>query len=74
MRHTTSPRPLAAAAAAVAVALLPTAAHAQYLDPGAGSIIVQAVIAVVIGVAATARLYWHRISLFLSRRKSGDQD
>lgn len=42
--------------------------QAQYLDPGAGSIIVQAVIAVVVGVAATVKLYWGRISGFLSRR------
>jgi membrane protein DedA with SNARE-associated domain len=59
--------------ATVGITLTPAIAHAQYLDPGAGSIIVQAVIAVVVGAAATVRLYWHRISPFLHRRKDRDQ-
>jgi hypothetical protein len=67
-----APRALAVAALA-ALALAPSVAEAQYLDPGAGSIIVQAVIAVVIGVSATVRLYWHRISGFLGKR-SRDKD
>jgi hypothetical protein len=50
------------------IALGPSSAHAQYLDPGAGSVIVQAVIAVVVGVAATVKLYWRQISAFLARR------
>ena len=54
----------------VSIALTPVVAQAQYLDPGAGSIIVQAVIAVVVGATATIRLYWHRISPFLRRRKN----
>ena len=49
----------------------PSAAQAQYLDPGAGSIILQVVIAAVVGVAATVRLYWARISVFFSRRSKG---
>jgi hypothetical protein len=65
-----SPRAVVSVAAsfAIAIALTPVEAHAQYLDPGAGSIIVQAVIAVVIGVAATTKLYWYRISDFFVRR------
>lgn len=57
----------------VTIAITPVVAEAQYLDPGAGSIIVQAVIAVVVGVAATIRLYWHRITPFLQRRKKSDE-
>lgn len=53
---------------AVAVALTPGTAHAQYLDPGAGSIIVQVVLALVIGTAAAVRLYWGKLSAMLSRR------
>ena len=53
----------------IAILLTPDAAEAQYLDPGAGSIIVQVVVAVVAGTAATVRLYWHRIAPFLHRRR-----
>jgi hypothetical protein len=48
--------------------LAPDTAHAQYLDPGAGSIIVQAVIAVMVGVTAAVKIYWGKISGFLHRR------
>jgi hypothetical protein len=54
----------------VGTLLTPTPAHAQYLDPGAGSIIVQAVIAVMIGAAAVTKLYWGKISGFLRRSKN----
>ena len=66
---TTPPRALGAAVvvAAAAIAVAPSVAQAQYLDPG-GSLIVQAVIAVVIGVSAPVKLYWHRISGFLGKR------
>jgi hypothetical protein len=54
--------------------LIPSTARAQYLDPGSGSIIAQAVIAGVVAVAAAARLYWVRLSaLFVRRRKSDGQ-
>ena len=56
------------AGAVVVTVLTPTPAHAQYLDPGAGSIIVQAVIAVMVGVSAAVKIYWGRISAFLGRR------
>jgi hypothetical protein len=59
-----------ALAAAAAMALAPTPAAAQYLDPGAGSIVVQAAIAIAIGLAATLKLYWHNISTFWSSRRS----
>lgn len=57
-----------------ALALVPSTARAQYLDPGSGSIIVQAVIAGVVAVSAVAKLYWGRLSaLFVRRRKSDGQ-
>ena len=59
--------------AALVVTLTPVAAEAQYLDPGAGSIIVQAVIAVAVGVSATVKLYWHRISPFFNRLRNRDR-
>ncbi len=48
----------------------PTQAHA-YLDPGTGSIIVQAIVAGIVGIATVTRLYWNRIRTFLSG--TGDQ-
>ena len=61
---------LVALAFAVVLALVPTPAAAQYLDPGASSVIVQVVIAGLIGVAAVLRLYWGRLkAFFASRRK-----
>ena len=53
-------------------ALWPVSAQAQYLDPGAGSVLVQAVIAVFVGVAAVVKLYWGRLSNFLPRRAKKD--
>jgi hypothetical protein len=40
---------------------------AQYLDPGAGSTLIQVVVAIAAGLAAGMRLYWKRISSWLSR-------
>ena len=58
--------------ALAALALLPVPAEAQYLDPGAGSILIQVVMAVVVGLAATLKLYWAKISGFVSRRSKRD--
>jgi hypothetical protein len=55
-------------AATLASVLLPDIAHAQYLDPGAGSIIVQALVAAVVGVAAVLKFYGRRIAGLFSRR------
>lgn len=46
----------------------PTPAHA-YLDPGAGSFIVQAIVGGVVGLATITRLYWTRIRDFIRREK-----
>lgn len=63
---------LAIGTAVVALTLLPAPLQGQYLDPGAGSIIIQAVIAVVIGLAATVRIYWSKISAFVTRKSKRD--
>jgi hypothetical protein len=39
-----------------AIFVLPGVAHAQYLDPGAGSMIIQVVIALGVGIAATFKI------------------
>jgi hypothetical protein len=59
---------IAAGTCVLVLALTPGTAQAQYLDPGAGSIILQAVLAIVVGAAAGVKLYWGKISAFLSRR------
>ncbi len=60
----------AALVCAAALVFVPTPAAAQYLDPGASSVIVQIIIAGLIGVAAVLRLYWGRLkAFFASRRK-----
>jgi hypothetical protein len=58
---------------ATAVLLLPATAQAQYLDPGSGSIIVQAVVATVVASAAVIKLYWWKISKLFSRRRDDDK-
>lgn len=44
---------------------VPRPAHA-YLDPGTGALIVQVVIAGVIGAAATLAVYWKRVRSFVA--------
>ena len=39
-----------------------------YIDPGTGSIILQAIIAGVAGAAIAIKLFWHRIIVFLRLR------
>jgi hypothetical protein len=36
-------------------------AHAQYLDPGSSSILIQVLLGGVVGVAAFFKLYWHKL-------------
>jgi hypothetical protein len=45
-----------------------------YIDPGTGSIILQALVASVVGAAIAVKLFWHRILKFLGIRKSIDAD
>ena len=46
--------------------LLPINAHA-YLDPGTGSYIIQVFIAVVLGGLYACKIYWQRITAFISK-------
>ena len=70
----TSSRLLWLVAAALAAGVLaPEVAHAQYLDPGAASVIVQVVIAGIVGVAAFVKFNWARISSFFTRSSKGDR-
>lgn len=48
-----------------------TPAHA-YLDPGTGSMIFQAIIAVFLGAAATGKLWWSKVRGFFSRKDNNE--
>lgn len=41
-----------------------------YLDPGAASIIVQGIIAGVVGIGAFFKLYWRRLRTLVNDRKT----
>lgn len=55
------------AAAALIVVFAPPAF--AYLDPGTGSYIFQALIAVSLGAAFAVKLFWNRIKLLFGARK-----
>lgn len=44
---------------------IPQSAHA-YLDPGTGSIILQAIIAGALGLSFTIKIYWKKIKAFFT--------
>ena len=48
-------------------------AHA-YLDPGTGSVILQGVLAAIVAIGLTAKLYWHRLLKLLRIRKVNGND
>jgi hypothetical protein len=45
-----------------------------YLDPGAGSFVIQALVAMLAGVAVTVKVYWHRIRVFLGLAAPEDEE
>ena len=45
-----------------------------YLDPGTGSMALQLLIAGVVGVLATARLYWDRMKAFFQHRSASREE
>jgi len=48
-------------------------AHA-YLDPGAGSLILQGIIAGVAAAGVAVKIYWHRLLSIMGFRKDDDSD
>ena len=52
--------------------LFPMSAHA-YLDPGAGSALIQGILGAVAAIGVALKLYWHRILKFFGLRKSKDE-
>lgn len=51
--------------------LAPRPAHA-YVDPGSGSLVIQGLIAAVVGVGLTLRLYWRRIRRLFTGRSTDE--
>ena len=45
-----------------------------YIDPGTGSLILQALVASIVGVSIAAKLFWHSILKFFGVRKSNDTE
>jgi hypothetical protein len=50
-----------------------SAARAQYVDPGAASVLLQALIAVLVGLAAVLKLYWKKITGLFGKRSRGGE-
>ncbi len=46
-------------------------AHA-YLDPGAGSMVLQLLLGGIAGMAVVLKLYWHKVKALLGRRGAKD--
>ena len=47
-----------------------------YIDPGSGSILLQAIIATIVGAGTTISIYWNKIKLFFTKilkKKNNDK-
>ena len=60
--------------AAVLIMLACAGPAYAYLDPGAGSLILQGLIAGIVAVGVGVRIYWHRLLRLLGIRKDMDSD
>ena len=47
-------------------------AQREYLDPGSGSMIIQMVIAAVLGLGGAIRVFWKNIKGFFNRNKQAE--
>jgi len=52
---------------ALALFATPTLVHA-YIDPGTGSLLIQGLIALVVGALFTLKTWWHRLRSLFARR------
>ena len=50
------------------------AAPEPYLDPGSGSILLQLILAAILGVGVVLRTQWSRIKSLFGREESSDED
>ncbi len=59
---------------ALAIMLISAPAFA-YIDPGTGSMVIQGLIAIVIGASVAIKMFWHRIkSIFTGKPLEKDDD
>jgi hypothetical protein len=58
----------------VLATMLKSAPAFAYIDPGTGSFLVQGIIAAVIGVGVTGKLFWAKIKAFLTGKPIEDDD
>jgi hypothetical protein len=70
------PSPLKPPVALVAALILLVVARPAeaYLDPGTGSIVLQAVIATVAAAAVALKLYWTRLKSLFGRKRAGAEE
>ncbi len=52
----------------LALVAAPSTALAQYMDPGASSLVVQLVIAGLVGFGTVLRIYWRKLASIFRRR------
>lgn len=45
----------------------------MYIDPGSGSVILQVILAALLGIGVTVRLFWGKIKTLFSRKESTDK-
>lgn len=45
----------------------------MYIDPGSGSVILQVILAALLGIGVTIRLFWGKIKTLFSRKASTDK-
>ena len=50
--------------------ILPT--HPEYLDPGSGSMLIQMILAAVLGIGVGVKIFWKQIQAFFNRNKAKD--
>ncbi len=59
---------------ALAVIALAPASASAYIDPGTGSFLIQGLIAAVVGIGLTLKLYWRKIKAALTGKPTQDED
>lgn len=58
----------------VLVFLLISAPAFAYIDPGTGSLVIQGVIAAVIGAGVVIKLFWHKIKAIVTGKAIDEDD
>ena len=57
----------------LATHLITTNAYA-YIDPGTGTIIIQAIVGAIAAGAVTIKIYWHKLKTFFKKKKKDKVD